>query len=198
MKKAIILAGIKHCGKSTQGRLLSERLNCQFYDTDDIITQITGSTPREIYSVKGEESFKQAEEEACKYLAKQLVKSDSKTVSAVIATGGGICNNPNALEYLRPLSTIFFLETPKSVATERIIREITYANDGSMKSLPAYIVKENPQTEADVRRIFGDFFDKRVKLYRKLADVVCVLEDAPCYINAKKIWQRVQQFLDIE
>ncbi|MBQ7166675.1 MAG: shikimate kinase, partial [Treponema sp.] len=45
----IILIGIKHCGKSTQARLLSRELGAASYDTDDIIGDMTGKSPREIY-----------------------------------------------------------------------------------------------------------------------------------------------------
>ena len=38
--EVIILMGIKHCGKSTQGRILSEKLNYNFYDVDDVILEL--------------------------------------------------------------------------------------------------------------------------------------------------------------
>ena len=50
--KTIVLMGIKHCGKSTQGKIISQKLGLPFYDTDDVITLLTGKTPREIYTEK--------------------------------------------------------------------------------------------------------------------------------------------------
>ena len=47
--RSIILLGIKHCGKSTQGKLLSNHLGCPFFDTDDEVTKLTGKSPRELY-----------------------------------------------------------------------------------------------------------------------------------------------------
>ena len=38
--KSIILMGIKHCGKSTQGRLLGGMLSLPFMDTDDVIGDV--------------------------------------------------------------------------------------------------------------------------------------------------------------
>ena len=52
--------GIKHCGKSTQARLLSRHYSVPSFDTDDLITEITGKTPREIYSSEGKEAFMKA------------------------------------------------------------------------------------------------------------------------------------------
>ena len=67
-KNNYILTGIKHCGKSTQGKILSENLNIPFYDTDDVIEEMTGLTARQIFSEKGEGAFKNAEAEACKFI----------------------------------------------------------------------------------------------------------------------------------
>ena len=41
MNKSIILLGIKHSGKSTQGLLLSKELNCPWVDIDEKITELT-------------------------------------------------------------------------------------------------------------------------------------------------------------
>ena len=47
---SIVLMGIKHCGKSTQGRIISKKLSVPFFDTDDVILEMTGKTPRQIYT----------------------------------------------------------------------------------------------------------------------------------------------------
>ena len=53
---SIILLGIKHCGKSTQGKLLAKYFNCPFFDTDDEIEVLTGKSPRQIYTEQGKEA----------------------------------------------------------------------------------------------------------------------------------------------
>jgi len=107
---SIILLGIKHCGKSTQGRLLSKHFNCDFYDTDDEITALTGKSPREIYTDQGKDAFLAAEKDACQKLVERLAAQDKKDqISSVIATGGGICNNPQALEVLHKSGKFVFL-----------------------------------------------------------------------------------------
>src|SRR3954447_26481712 len=45
----IVLVGFMGAGKSTVGRLLAERLGVPFADSDDVITERTGRTPREIF-----------------------------------------------------------------------------------------------------------------------------------------------------
>ena len=94
MNKSIILLGIKHSGKSTQGLLLSKELNCPWVDIDEKITELTGKTPREIYNQQGAAGFMQAEEEACSKIIDEF-----KNQKIIISTGGGICDNAPALEY---------------------------------------------------------------------------------------------------
>lgn len=197
MEKAIVLCGIKHCGKSTHGRILAERLGCPFFDTDEIVAQAEGQSPREIYLSRGAEAFMRAEARACRLLAEKLkaefcpASEEGARPSAVIATGGGICNNEPALDALRPSGILVFLETSEKAAADRIIAEIACA-DGKMTGLPAYIAEKSPKTEDDVRRIFSEFYRERCAAYRRLADVTCLLDDAPTEENAKKILEAVQ------
>lgn len=172
MSQGIILLGIKHCGKSTLGKLLGKRFNCPFFDTDDVISEMTGLSPREIYQQHGSQGFMEAEAEACDYLKRYLATLGEDTY--VIATGGGICNNQKALTVLQTLGFFLFLEVPEEVAANRIIEEIEW-EDGVMKNLPAYIEKESPTTIEQVAQIFSGFYQQRTSLYRKIAQITCNL-----------------------
>lgn len=171
----LILMGIKHCGKSTQGKRLAAHYGCPFYDTDDVIKEMTGLSPRELYSLQGEDAFLRAETAACQKLV-SLVKTPAKGYSAVIATGGGICNNKAALDVLHGIGFFVFLHAPEKVAADRIAREIVINKDGSLSGVPAYIEKKNPHSVDDVREIFHDFYAERTKLYTSIAHVdVCMM-----------------------
>ncbi|MBQ1794978.1 MAG: shikimate kinase, partial [Treponema sp.] len=50
LNKTIALMGIKHCGKSTQGKILAKKMGSDFYDTDEVIAEQTGKSPRQIYT----------------------------------------------------------------------------------------------------------------------------------------------------
>ena len=73
--KSIILMGIKHCGKSTQAKLVAKELKMPVFDTDSLIEESTGFSPREIFSLKGEGAFKEAELEACRFLKEKTAFS---------------------------------------------------------------------------------------------------------------------------
>lgn len=182
MRDSIILMGIKHSGKSTQGRLLAKRLVCSFVDVDDVITEIAGQTPREIYTLHGEGFFMKQEEEACRRIA-----SENLQKRLVIATGGGICDNAPALHVLRSMGRFIFLNVAENIAVDRILNKACLGADGSWTGLPAYIAKENPQEESDIRAIFHEFYVKRVAVYAKIADIKIDISNKTKDENARLI-----------
>ena len=58
--------GCKHCGKSTQGRIIAQKLGCKFFDTDDVIKRFSGIDVRDYYKQNGASVFMQLEEKVCK------------------------------------------------------------------------------------------------------------------------------------
>ena len=48
-KQPIILCGYTSCGKTTVGRLLAKKLNIDFYDTDQMLTEQSQITIAEIF-----------------------------------------------------------------------------------------------------------------------------------------------------
>lgn len=186
---SIILMGIKHCGKSTQGRIISKKLSVPFFDTDDVIFEMTGKTPRQIYTELGNEGFQEAEEKTCSFLLEKINSSAEK--NAVIATGGGICGNKKALDVLKKIGTFVFLKTPERIASFRVLREISVAQDGTLLNVPAFIAKKNPRSVADAKKIFHDFFIERECIYEQLADVVIDMSSSSKEANAAKIIESV-------
>jgi shikimate kinase len=147
---------------------------------------MTGLSPRQIYQEQGPQAFMEAEAKACNYLVRYLSALGEKEY--VIATGGGICNNTEALEALASLGFFIFLEVPEEVAANRIIQEIEW-EDGMMKNLPAYIAKEKPVTTEEVAEIFSGFYKQRTKRYRQLAQITCPLQGESPEENCQLIQQ---------
>ena len=87
--RPVVLAGIKHCGKSTLGRMLARRWNVPLVDTDlELEAEFARRTgraagTREIFRELGEEAFRKLEAEVIRSLA------DSPEFR-VIALGGGV------------------------------------------------------------------------------------------------------------
>lgn len=69
-------------GKTTIGRMLAERLQWRFFDTDSVIVQKLGLSIPSIFEKYGEEYFRCVERKVLKELALQE--------GIVLATGGGL------------------------------------------------------------------------------------------------------------
>lgn len=180
--RAIILLGIKHSGKSTQGRMLAERRGCPFIDIDTVITEMTGSSPRTIYTEQGAAGFMAAEEAACAQTARRYGGAD-----VVIATGGGICDNAPALEELRSLGEFVFINADENTAAGRILKKAVRNEDGSWKNLPAYIAQAQPKSEAEIREIFHSFYETRTRTYGQIADITISTQNRTKQENADYI-----------
>lgn len=179
---SIILVGLKHSGKSTMGKLLAEKLNLDFYDTDEILQQITGLSPREYYAQKGPVAFMIAEEEACKKIIEII---GDKT--AVIATGGGICDNAPALTELQAIGNFVFLKLDMQYCIKRIEDKIQVNEFGIMSNLPSYVAVHNPKNKIQVHQLLLERFTERFTHYEAIADTTIELKNAPIQTNFQTI-----------
>jgi shikimate kinase len=83
----IVLVGFMGTGKTTVGKLLSEKTGMPLIDMDSIIVERAGKSINNIFAEDGEAHFR--------HLERQLVKELSATNGHVISTGGGVVLNPD-------------------------------------------------------------------------------------------------------
>ncbi len=103
-KMNIALIGMPASGKTSVGKVLSERLNKAFVDSDDKIVKVENKNIPEIFAKFGEAYFRNVE--------KSVIKEISMLNSQVISTGGGAVLNPENIENLKANSRIYFLDRP--------------------------------------------------------------------------------------
>ncbi len=77
----IVLTGFMATGKTSTGKVLAQKLNLDFYDTDALIEERAGRSIPEIFSKEGEPSFRALE--------KEVIAEVADKDNVVIATGGG-------------------------------------------------------------------------------------------------------------
>lgn len=100
------------CGKSFWGARMAEYLQLTFVDLDDSITQRLGLSIPEIFSQKGEETFRQTEREC--------LRDTISRGPAVIAVGGGAPCFFDNMEWMNAQGTTIYLKTPIEVLINRL------------------------------------------------------------------------------
>ncbi|CAA3704946.1 shikimate kinase [Candidatus Portiera aleyrodidarum] len=108
----IVLIGPMGTGKSTIGKILSNKFKCKFYDIDNEIEKNCGLKISEIFLVEGENSFRKREHKIIKYF--------SKKNGVLISTGGGSIINLKNIHLLRNNSIIIYLYTSVFYQIKRI------------------------------------------------------------------------------
>ena len=157
-------------GKSTVGRLLSNRLGFTFLDTDSLVEERSGANIPWIFDVEGESGFRQRE---------TSVLEELKSVQRhIIATGGGIVTQPQNIPLLKDLGTVFFLTASIDQLVLRTARD-----------------KKRPLLQVDnPRKKIQELVALREPLYRQAADYVVTTDTR----GTKNVVAQILTILDRE
>ncbi len=101
-KKNIVLIGMPSCGKSSVAKLIAEKSNRDFCDTDVLVERLAGKTIEEIIDEDGEKSFRAME--------KNIVDDIGYEIGKVIATGGGVGANVDEMQTLKGNAFVVYLD----------------------------------------------------------------------------------------
>jgi shikimate kinase len=92
MVSKIILVGMMGAGKTTIGKLLSNKLGYDFVDLDKIIEEKSGVKINTIFEIEGEPGFREREF--------QVLSDSIEKEKVIISTGGGIVTNEKSRTHL--------------------------------------------------------------------------------------------------
>jgi len=168
------ILGLKHSGKTTLGRLLSDKLELGWYDTDHLLekwyldkqksypkkfparAKRDSFLPRLIYKTHGSAEFSRFEAESLADFLETHIDQ-----SLVLSTGGAFVTNPRAVEVLKTRkTTLLFLDTPEEILFSRIEK----------KGLPPFLEASNL---AESRKVWHTIYTSRRQIALKIADI-CV------------------------
>lgn len=107
----IILIGMPGCGKSTVGVVLAKVLGMAFMDSDLVIQQRQGKRLSEILDEMGDDGFRALE---------NSVNASLQAEDCVIATGGSVVYGAEAMEHLRSIGTVIYLQLSYEHVEDRL------------------------------------------------------------------------------
>jgi shikimate kinase len=162
----IVLAGFMGTGKSTIGRLVADKLNMTFVETDAQIEALAGLTIPEIFAQHGEPLFRQMEASICQQAAAGQ--------NQVISTGGGALLNPKTREIFISSGLVICLKCD----LDEIIRRV-----GSAPDRPLFV----PDRER-LERLFAP----RADLYNSLPYQIDTTQREPAEIVEEVLYLWLQ------
>lgn len=167
-KESIFLVGPMGAGKSTVGRVLAERLQYEFVDSDHVIEERTGASIPMIFDIEGESGFRDREE---------LVLDDlTQRPQLVLATGGGVVEREENRKHLRSRGFVVYLKSP----VEALIQRTKHDRNRPLLQ------------QANPAQVLCDLMVKREPWYIEMADLVIETQQVPVHRVVKQIIDQLQ------
>jgi len=141
----VSLLGIRGAGKTTIGAGVAERLGISFVELDRQVESEAGLALPEIFALHGEAYYRDLEHRALRRLL-------DEGRSLVIATGGGIVTNPEAVKLLDDETITVWLKASADQHWNRVVRQ------GDPRPMAG-----RPAAKAELRRLLAE----REALYRR-------------------------------
>ncbi len=166
MKNNIVLIGMPGVGKSTIGVILAKQLGYEFVDSDLIIQRKENRLLHEIIEQEGVDGFIEVE---------NSVNASLCVEKSVIATGGSAVYGREAMEHLKNIGRIVYLQLSYEALEKRL---------GNLKGRG--VVLHDGQTLKDI-------YEERSMLYKKYADIIVNEED----LDIEKTLQKIIECITI-
>lgn len=150
----LVLVGMMGVGKTTVGRIASNRLGHPLIDSDVVIEERTGRTVREIFETDGEPAFRALETEML------LEALASPEPSVIVAAGGVVLDPANRRALSAADARVVWLVAEPMTLVERVERG-----------------GHRPLLDGDPAATLQRMWDERQPLYREVADAVVSVDN---------------------
>jgi shikimate kinase len=138
-------------GKSTTGRKIASSLRWSFIDTDKLIEEQEGLSVAELFTLRGEPYFREAERKA-------LLTASSRS-RTVVACGGGTPCSMEKIRIMKQTGVILYLRMPVETLVSRLEKS---------KTLRPLLVNNG---EADLTARVQELLAQRTEWYEQ-ADII--------------------------
>lgn len=161
-RNCIVLVGMPGAGKSTLGVVLAKIMQKDFVDADLVIQKRCGKTLQYVIDHEGPEAFLALE---------NSVLCGLQVENAIIATGGSAVYSSEAIEHLKTLGPVVYLE----ISYESLVDRLTDLQDRGV------VMK------GGVSMSLRDLYEERKPIYEDVADIVVNVDDLSITASARKV-----------
>lgn len=145
----IVFVGMPGCGKTTIGKIVSEKLSKKFYDIDHEIELREGIKIKDIFK-HGENHFRDIEYS----VLNEILKADD----SIIATGGGVVEREENIESLKTSYVIFLNRDIDDIILN--IKDDT-----------------RPLLMGDIKARLNEIYNRRINKYNTVSNCVIDVKD---------------------
>ncbi|SFN07362.1 shikimate kinase [Thermodesulforhabdus norvegica] len=170
----IALVGYRATGKTTLGALVARRINWSFVDMDEMLTGRFGMSISSWVSKHGWDSFRKQES--------ALLQELSQKRNLVVATGGGIVEDPKNRTLLRNAFFVFWLRAQPREISRRLVNDSSSTNN--RPSLTGMGITEEVET----------VLKRREPFYRSVAHAVIDTDDSDPTGLADRVIELINHF----
>lgn len=163
------------CGKSTIAPILANTLGYNFIDIDTEIEKKTGQKVTDIFSVHGENYFREVEREILHYLSQQT--------GCVISLGGGTIINESNLQLVKSTGILVYLK----VNLQQIFDRMKFKTDRPLLKDKS----GNLLTDTELRARINTLIETREQFYEK-SDITIVTDNVKVDATIEEIVKQIK------
>jgi shikimate kinase len=165
--KNIYLIGLMGSGKTTLGKILSKKLDKNFYDSDHVIEEKLGVDVPMIFEYEGEAGFREREKDSLKELVSKQ--------NIVLATGGGIILSKSNRDLLSENGIVIYLKSNQKDLIKRMKNDKTrpLLKNGNIEEIIKKLCKEREPLYEEIADF--EIMTKNKRIHEVVNEIVTII-----------------------
>ena len=165
--KNIYLIGLMGSGKTTLGKILSKKLDKNFYDSDHVIEEKLGVDVPMIFEYEGEAGFREREKDSLKELVRKK--------NIVLATGGGIILSKSNRDLLSENGIVIYLKSNQKDLIKRMKNDKTrpLLKNGNIEEIIKKLCKEREPLYEEIADF--EIMTKNKRIHEVVNEIVTII-----------------------
>ena len=154
-------------GKTTLGKILSKKLDKNFYDSDHVIEEKLGVDVPMIFEYEGEAGFREREKDSLKELVSKK--------NIVLATGGGIILSKSNRDLLSENGIVIYLKSNQKDLIKRMKNDKTrpLLKNGNIEEIIKKLCKEREPLYEEIADF--EIMTKNKRIHEVVNEIITII-----------------------